>query len=127
VVKKSATKIDLSKRNCTRKRFKEKTMTLTEMAALVLELDPNTRAWTHNFKLALILLSATEVGPDLDKIVEFTGLDYDWVKPRFERLEANGVFKGDKIHCNWFEAGGGDVAFWLDVAVAEGFTQRVQA
>lgn len=73
----------------------------------------------------VMLLAALEVGPDEQKVAEFTGIPLDYIRPRAERLRANGVWKNGKTHCEWFAKDGG-VAFVMDVCVAEGLMGRTK-
>lgn len=99
-------------------------MTLNEINSALREID--SKISDDDFKTGQILLSAAEVGPDLERIIEFTGLDREFVQPRFERLVAEKIFSVSDgvIYANWADEENGGLSFILDIAVAQGLVTR---
>ncbi len=96
----------------------------------VKRMDKNLSPNSDHFKSAVILLSACIVGANKRRVAKFTGYPESFLTPRFELLRKNGVFVGGKVNGNeWSDPESGGVAFWCDVAVAEGLlkTSRGQA
>ena len=102
-------------------------MKIDKIRAEVKKMDPNLDARTFAFKAAVCLLSALQVGPDVDKVAEFTGFPRKTVNEFAERLIEGGVWKDGKTCCEWFEKDNGGIAFWMDVCVAQGLMQRHQS
>lgn len=95
--------------------------------AIVKKLDPKLDTESEDFKIATVLIAATQVGPNADKIADKAKLPRRVVRKYAADARRAGVFKGGKIaHSGWFDKDGG-IAFWLDVAVVRGFLQRVAA
>lgn len=95
-------------------------MTKDEIVTMLKELDPNLTEDSPSFAGALILLAATEVGADAERVASFTGLPLEEVARREAHLRANGVWDGEMvIHSDWFDEDGG-FGFWMDVLVGEG-------
>jgi len=103
-----------------------------EIREMVHELDPKLDEKDDSFLSAMVLLSALEVGTDTDKIADFLSVPREDIVDRVMRLYDNGVFSDDAEHpdgvvrCEWMKEETGGIAFWLDVAVAEGFVERVK-
>jgi hypothetical protein len=99
-------------------------ITREQLVAAVLNLDKNLIEGEVYFKTALFMLGALYVGHDLGKLEKLTGVEREFIEPRADRLRRARIWvKDDKTACEWFEDGGG-VAFWIDVAVAEGLMNR---
>jgi len=103
----------------------KKVWTLDDLKKEVKRLDPKTSDENEPaFKTALILLSALVVGANQKNIAKFTKIPQKFIAERAKRLRANGIWRGSKTNCDWFEKSGG-IAFWCDVLVAEGLIRRV--
>ncbi len=100
-------------------------MNKQEMIEIIKELDPKVKEKDSEFLSALILLSALEVGTEAHVIAEFLDVPYNKVTERTTKLHDNGVFVDGAIHCEWMDEKTGGIAFWLDVAIAEGYVERV--
>ena len=88
------------------------------------ELDPNLSSDSEAFKAGLILLAALDVGTSVGAIRGATELPLTTVRLACRNLRSSGVFKGGKIYCEWDDEKSGGIAFWMDVAVANGLIQR---
>ena len=94
---------------------------------VVRKLDPNLSEKDKAFSAAMVLVGASQVGTNADKIAARTKLPRTTVRQYVKRLRKQGVFVGSKISCEWFDKKTGSVAFWMDVCVAEGLMKRVSA
>lgn len=65
----------------------------------------------------LVVLAATYVGHNIDRIARYTGLDRHLVSRCARRLQDNGVWRDGRTVCDWHST---DHTFWNDVGVAEG-------
>lgn len=102
----------------------ENEITLPFIKKEVHRLDPALNESEDYFKTAVVMLSALKVGTDVDELVKFTRLPEPFIAERVGRLNASGIFDGDEIRANWFDEENGGIAFWMDVAVAEGLIER---
>lgn len=87
-------------------------------------LDPDVKSNDPAWKVAAILLSSLAVGTNADRIARFASLPYRFVREVARRLRANGVWEGRLLCVDWFEDGGGGIAFWCDVNVGLGYMER---
>jgi hypothetical protein len=101
----------------------KKKLTLRDFEKEVQRLDPKQKPEDSGFKTAVLLLSTLEVGPNVERLVKFTGYPKEFVRERVRRCRAGGIFRGGKIACEWFDENGG-IALWCDVLVAEGMLER---
>lgn len=104
--------------------MEDEKVTLPVITKEVHRLDPQLKESEDSFKTAVLMLSALSVGTEVDALVKFTRLPESFVAERVGRLKAGGVFKGDEIHVDWFDEENGGIAFWMDVAVAQGLVER---
>lgn len=79
---------------------------------------------TKHYVPALVLLASIVVGPNTDRIAAFIKQPRSKVRELGKTIRRNGIWKQDKIDCEWFEKDTGGVAFLLDVNVAAGFMER---
>ena len=100
-------------------------MTLSEIKKEVRHLDKNVKDGTEHSITAVILLSSLIVGTNVNQLANFTKYDRAEIVKREKNLRKNKVWVGEKIHVNWFNRRDGGIAFWCDVAVAEGMLKRV--
>jgi hypothetical protein len=91
--------------------------------SIVKKLDPKLEEDSGAFMAAMVLIASTQVGPNVEKIAKRTGLKRAVVREYGKRIRGNGIWQGGKIACDWFDKDGG-IAFWCDVAVAEGLMNR---
>jgi hypothetical protein len=81
----------------------------------------------EDFALALVMLSSAVVGPRVRRLASLTGLPYGRVREIGGMLRARGLWTRRKVHdSGWFEKDGG-ISFNLDIGVAKGLFDRVQA
>jgi hypothetical protein len=79
----------------------------------------------NGFNIMVMLLSAAIVGPDLKKLIEFTGLAAGDLAVYFQQAVEGGVFTDDgKIACNWFDPETGSTALMMDALVVQGLLKR---
>lgn len=97
--------------------------TLEGIQTLVRELDQALGDEDDYFKSAVLLLAALSVGQDVERLADFTGFPLEFIEPRAWRLKKNGIWKDGQTRANWFDEDGGGVAFWMDVALAEGLLE----
>lgn len=76
------------------------------------------------YNAAMVLLSSLIVGPDIDRVIAFTGLDSLFVKQVADRLVANGIWVEGGVHADWSDPEDGGIALALDIAVAQGKLER---
>lgn len=101
----------------------KKPVTILEMHKSIRKMDRKLRPETTDYRAAVLLLSSAFVGPNEKTLSEFTGYSLKFIRPRARRLRQNGIWKGNKVVCEWFKKNGG-IAFWCDAAVAEGWLKR---
>jgi len=103
---------------------KNKVWALKDFEKEVQRLDPKTAPEEPAFKTGVLLLSALQVGPNVDRLAKFTGYSKTFIRERAKRCRENGIFIGSKVACEWFDKECGGVAFWMDVLVAEGLMAK---
>ena len=72
---------------------------------------------------AEVLLASAVWGPNADRIAGLIQQPRSKVRPIGKVIRKKGIWKGDKVYCEWFEKDGG-VAFMMDVNVAAGFMEK---
>jgi len=78
----------------------------------------------EGYDIGVMLLAAATVGPDIEKILEFTGLPKGDLMIHFKDAVSVGIFtQDDKVSCNWFE-GDGMTALLCDVLTVQGLLTR---
>jgi hypothetical protein len=102
-------------------------MTVERIRSEIRNMDPNVEEDSDNFRAALILLSALEVGTTIHALVRFTGLPRVSVTWIVNNIRRNGIFtrKGQIGGAAWFEKDGG-ISFWLDVCSALGLMEKTR-
>ena len=98
--------------------------TLDELKQTIHELDPELKETDDYFKSALVLLTALYVGPRVVAVSKFTGLPRQFVRERAARLRDSKVWVKGATQGEWRDPDNGGIAFWMDVAVAEGLLAR---
>lgn len=76
-----------------------------------------------NFDIAVALMSAAVVGPNIVKVAKFAQLSRELIRKPFSILRDNHVFIGPHLNVEWFGKDG-PTAFIMDVLVARGMVQR---
>lgn len=99
-------------------------MTLTGVKKEVSKLDKNMNPRSLEYKAAVIMLSALEVGADEKKVASFTKYPAATVKAVSKNLRKNKIWVKNKTHADWFDEKHGGIAFFADVAVAVGYLKR---
>jgi|HubBroStandDraft_1064217.scaffolds.fasta_scaffold09277_4 hypothetical protein len=95
----------------------------------VLQLDPVLDRKCLELRLAVVLIAARWVGPDIDRLVSFTHYSRKFVEVVSSRMRAAGRWTDDKVHTDhWYE---GDKLLpgriWLDCLIADGAVEVGQA
>lgn len=94
--------------------------------AALRKMDPNLKPEAVEYPYALVLLTACAVGPNADKIARRARMPRSEARRVAADCRRRGIFKGRYIHdSGWFDKKYGAFNFWLDVAVAVGWMQRV--
>jgi hypothetical protein len=101
-----------------------KKLTLKFLENAVHRLDPKIKSEDSSFKTAVLLLSALQVGANINRLVKFTGYPKNFVRERAQRCRQNGIFQGGKVACEWFDKDNGGIGLRCDVLVAEGVLER---
>jgi hypothetical protein len=79
------------------------------------------------FQDDVVLLASAVVGPSQRKLRAFTNYPMALIKSVAQRARATGIWKGNKVNCEWFEEGHGGVAFICDSLVLAGLLKRTIA
>lgn len=90
-------------------------------------LDSTMRDGDAGYASAAILLSALVVGPNIERLIKFTGLKRAEVKRVCNAARENNIFVGGRVKADWFKKGTGSFAFWADTLVCDGLLSRVKA
>lgn len=78
-----------------------------------------------DYIIGIVLLASIQVGPDVEKIVEFTGLPYGDVLKYHQSAVKYGIFTPDgQVSCDWFNEDGGTMALLCDILVVRGILAR---
>jgi len=102
------------------------TVTIDTIRREIIRLDPKLSPDDDSYKAAVILLaSGVVVGPNIKRLAKFTRYPRLKVAKFSKRLREQGVWRGAKVHGDWFGENGG-ISFWLDVGVATGMFNVVQ-
>ena len=104
----------------------DKLMTLDELRAEVKRLDPKLAEDKPAFETAIMLLASAQLGPDVNAIADFMGIEAASLEERAGQLRKAGIWTDDALNVEWWDEEAGTVAFWLDVCVAEGYVARKQ-
>ena len=90
---------------------------------IVNEIVPDTAIDDPIYSAMLVLVSALRVGPNINRIAKFTGIDKKIIRPIARRLRENGVWRHDVMRYSWVEDGD-SVAIIMDAQVATGKLTR---
>lgn len=91
------------------------------------KMDPNLRKDDPSFLVARILLCAADRGNSMRTLCTYLHRPVKDLRPYVNNLKAQKVFDGRRIrHSGWFNKKTGGVAFWLDVAIGQGYIARVK-
>lgn len=98
-------------------------MNLQDIKAEVQHLDPTLKRKDRSFRTAVILLaSVTNDLKTSEELRDFTKYQLRECYTCLKNLRSNGLgWRGDTfVHSGWDDKETGGVAFWIDVAVANG-------
>ena len=99
--------------------------TFKKVCAELRRMDPSLQPDSTSFQTAAIMLSALVVGANARRVAAFTGYGAPFVRMVASRLRDSGIWRNGKTRSDWAHPEHGGIAFWCDVAVAEGFMERV--
>lgn len=94
----------------------------------VQELDPNWSEADEGFRAAVIMLYGSMRGIHHAKtLCAKTGYDQALCNKVAANLRKNGIWQGEKTHCNWHDKENGGMSFMLDVNIALGYMARIKS
>jgi hypothetical protein len=97
---------------------------MKSVKTILREMDPNLKPDDDAYPAAAALVAAATVGTSADKIARRARIPRSKARAIAARCREAGLFAAGKIsHGGWFGKDGG-IAFWLDVAVAQGYMER---
>jgi len=101
-------------------------MKLEEIKKEVRILDPELSEDSPDFRAAVYLLSAANLGPASGYLKTFTGFKYKEIYKWNKNAKNNGLFKNNTLyHSGWIDDDTGGIGFWLDVLILQGLIARV--
>jgi hypothetical protein len=91
----------------------------------VLRMDPTLDRKCREFRLGVLLVAASWVGPDIERLVTFTRFPRKFVEAISVNMRACGLWADGTVHTDhWFEGDNVDKdEFWLDCLVADGIME----
>jgi hypothetical protein len=103
-------------------------VSVTSLRNKIKALDPTLEQSSPTFRCAVLLLAAQHLTQNIDRLARITAYPREFVAKCARRLCDNGVWRQGATVCTWNEAtladGPDHMAFWADVAVAEGKMSR---
>lgn len=96
-----------------------------DVRRFIAALDPLLPSDSEPFANACLVWSLLCCGPDEERLACFLDLPQSFVAERLARLRRYGVIRGELLRLDWEEEGG-EIAFWMDCAVAEGELSRLE-
>lgn len=78
------------------------------------------------FVAGVLLISSLQTGPNIKRLSKYTKYSRKDISEYARRCRTNGIWKGGKVCCNWFDKESGSTEFVLDVCVAQGLMNRVK-
>ena len=90
-------------------------------------LDKSLDEFDESFLIAVVLISSAIVGANIKRLATFTHYSRDFISDIGKHLRKNGVWKNGQVdNYEWFDKNSGGVAFWINVAVGQGYIKRVK-
>jgi hypothetical protein len=100
-------------------------MDLSWVKKEVHRLDPSLKEDDESFKIAVILMSSVIIGANIKRLAIFTHYSRNYIAKIGVYFRKNEVWKNGKVCAGeWFEKDSGGIAFWMDVAVGQGYLER---
>lgn len=98
---------------------------LEEIKSIVSELDPDLDPGGPEFRTAVIVMAAAVVvGPQVDRLVQFTGYSVMFVADIAQRMRAHGLWSDHEVCADYrLDDDRGKGEFFLHCLVAEGVMQ----
>jgi hypothetical protein len=106
-----------------------KTLTVERVRREVKRMDPELGEGEEGFDAAVVLMSLLSIPRPWKPraVARWTGVPERRVATYLARLRKNGVIHRGKLAIDWADPATGAIAFWLDVTIALGYIERVQA
>lgn len=98
-------------------------LTREQIEREVLKMDPGLKPDDEAVKAQVIMLASVQIGPNIKKLIKFTGYPPGLVHKFGHNLRKNGVWHGRRVRANWFDEGG-YIDLLLDTNVALGYLER---
>lgn len=99
-------------------------MTLPQIEKEVRQMDPNLSPDDEAFDIAVVLLAMLDVRPWKPRaLARFTGRSERRIAEWLRRLRASRVVYRNRLHVDWWDPATGGIAFWMDVAIAQGYIE----
>ena len=100
-------------------------ITVEQIKDEIHKMDENLSEDDDSFVIAVLLISACQVGTTIKALSKFTNYPVCMIRSYIQRARKKGIFKNGKIiHSGWFNEDTGSICFWLDVAVVHGYLDR---
>lgn len=103
-----------------------KSITKEEINKILKDLDKKLTEKDEGYLPAQILLASAFVGTSKTKITKILNYPIGILEPYVKNIKRGGIWKNNKVHCNWLDEKHGGIAFWSDVLVAQGYLNRVK-
>jgi len=88
-------------------------------------MDPVLKENDEAFKIAVILMSSVIIGANIKRLATFTHYPRNYISKIGLYFRKNEVWKNGKVDTSeWFDKDTGGIAFWLCVAVGQGYLKR---
>jgi hypothetical protein len=94
--------------------------TLAAIHARIRKYNSDVAVGSDTHRAAVLLLAGAEYGQNIDQLARRIGIDRSFVAKAARRLIDNGVWQAGRTVAEWGAHDEATVAFWNDVAVAEG-------
>jgi hypothetical protein len=100
-------------------------MTLDEIKTELRRMDPEGfDEKEESTQAQIVMIAALEVGQNIRKLHEFTGVPSPSISKFAHNLRKNGIWKNGKTRADWLDEKDGGTAFILDTLVATGMMRR---
>ena len=102
-----------------------KKSSITTIIKNVRQKFPSLTPDSDRFNTYVILLASAQVGPNIKRVAQFTGIPRVQVAQRAKNLRANGIWSGSQVLGNW-DSKSGSLELKFDAAAAEGTMNRAE-
>lgn len=101
-------------------------ITATKIKKEIMKWDPGLSPDEEGFRAAVVLVSSAHVGPNIRRLVKFTGYSYGQIAKFGHNLRKSKIWRGGRVEAGWSGEDGG-IALACDINVALGFIERIAA